>query len=344
MMRTCIFIPPLKKATGGTAVLLQLARHLHQGGYGVCLVPREDTMPAGDDHADIPVVRWDSLRLTPQDIWLVPEGWVNALTPGLQAGARSVVYVQNWAYLLSALPQGVHWNRLPVSFLNVSQPVAWFTREATGRQGPVLRPGIDTALFHASAARPDGPVRIAWMPRKNKALAVRIREFFEARRAQHGGAQVEWRELHGLTHRQVAEELRQADIFLATGFPEGCPLPPLEAMACGCVVTGFSGMGGWDYMRQAMPQGYTPWWPMRPPHETPWDGNGFFAADADVPAAALALEHAVSLVETSRTEPCAPLDSVRKNAQVTVSHYSLEKQREAVLDLWSQAALGNIFS
>lgn len=43
--------------------------------------------------------------------------------------------------------------------------------------------------------------------------------------------------------------LRRSKIFIAHSFPEGLGLPGLEAMACGCLVVGFTGGGGKDYMR-----------------------------------------------------------------------------------------------
>jgi len=52
----------------------------------------------------------------------------------------------------------------------------------------------------------------------------------------------------GLTEDELIKEYQQADVFLATGYPEGLPLPQLEAMNCGCVVIGFSGGGGNEYM------------------------------------------------------------------------------------------------
>jgi glycosyltransferase involved in cell wall biosynthesis len=52
----------------------------------------------------------------------------------------------------------------------------------------------------------------------------------------------------GLTEDELIHEYQRADIFLATGYPEGLPLPPLEAMNCGCVVVGFTGGGGQEYM------------------------------------------------------------------------------------------------
>ena len=78
--------------------------------------------------------------LRPEDIWLLPEGWPLALLPGLRAGARVVLYVQNWAYLLAELPDGLKLPALPVRYLAVSRPVAWHVRDMTGKTAELLRP------------------------------------------------------------------------------------------------------------------------------------------------------------------------------------------------------------
>ncbi|MDR3045467.1 MAG: glycosyltransferase family 1 protein [Desulfovibrio sp.] len=382
-MRTFLFVPPLPRMTGGLAVLYRMAAHLHAAGYPVFLVPREGGAPGLDQEGEAgppaPVMGWDeaAAAVTPQDVWLVPEGWVNALAPGLRAGARCVVYVQNWAYLLSSLPPGVAWPQLDVSFLAVSDPVAWYTREVTGREAPVLRPGIDLELFHPAWAKgkegadgvggpdasdaggaggdvPDGPahgpVRIAWMPRKNRALAQQVRDLLSARLALAASrgeraVEVEWREIHGRSPAEVADLLRTSQVFLATGFPEGCPLPPLEALASGCLLVGFAGFGGWDYMRQALPGGVTPWWTGGGPEADPAGGgmdlppNGYVAADADVVAAGLALERAVRLVATGGPE----LAALRRAGLATARACSLERQRATVLALWERAKRGALF-
>jgi hypothetical protein len=147
-MRTYIFIPPVKKATGGVAVLYQMAACLRDAGFDVRAVPREGDGPTPYQDMNVPTLAWDDLALTSEDIWLVPEGWVNALAPGLKADARCVVYCQNWAYLFSSLPPDVRWNQLRVSFLAVSHPVAWYMEQALGIETPpILRPGIDRNLF-----------------------------------------------------------------------------------------------------------------------------------------------------------------------------------------------------
>jgi glycosyltransferase involved in cell wall biosynthesis len=50
-----------------------------------------------------------------------------------------------------------------------------------------------------------------------------------------------------MTEAEVADQLRQSAIFLSFSQREGLPLPPAEAMACGCVVIGFHGFGGRDF-------------------------------------------------------------------------------------------------
>lgn len=350
-MRTYFFLPPVRQAAGGITVIRRMAAFLAASGREVFLVPRE--LPGQgygwqptEAWVDAPVVPWEQLSLTPNDLWVVPEGWVNALSPGLNAGARCLVYVQNWAYLLSALPEGVSWRKLPVSFLAVSDPVAQFVAATTGQTPPVLRPGIDTGLFKPPAQKPapcERP-RIAWMPRKNKALGRQIRETFE-HLDEALAARCDWLEISGMTAQGVAEALGSAHIFLATGFPEGCPLPPLEAMACGCLPVGFMGFGGADYMRQALPAPracgdstagqdadpapFAPWWPVR---RVPWGGNGLWSADADILGAALHLKIAAQWMLAGPPQLSATL----AHARATADAYSLDAQRRDVLELWAR--------
>jgi glycosyltransferase involved in cell wall biosynthesis len=46
-----------------------------------------------------------------------------------------------------------------------------------------------------------------------------------------------------------AHHLRQSALYLPTTLQEGLHASVLEAMACGCLVVGFSGIGGNDFMR-----------------------------------------------------------------------------------------------
>ena len=132
--------------------------------------------------------------------------------------------------------------------------------------------------------------------------------------------EVEWIALDGLDRQGVARALQSSHVFLATGFPEGCPLPPLEAMACGCLPVGCGGFGGWDYMRQAVDfaGSYAPWWPLR---ETPFSGNGLWTADADVAAMAMGLELAAAM---GGPEDDPDLAGTLAQGQATADAYALD--------------------
>lgn len=312
-----IFYPPLKHSTGGTLVLLQLACRLMELGRlkGVLYW---DTPLASQEDA-FPWVPARSTKLAPEDILIVPEGWPNALSFAFSAGCRALIYCQNWAYLFQGLEPGVHWHDLPVGFLAVSDPVAWHMAQVLGQRPSIIRPTINQKIFFPPDTKPSGPWRIGFMPRKNKALSEQIFRIFEER---NPGLVVDWVPIHGLKPEGVADVLRSCHVFLVTGFPEGCPLPPLEAMACGCLCAGFNGFGGWDYMRQIDHYGFVP--PKYPLRSVPWQGNGWWVADGDVLGAAQGLELVLERLTNNDT------DTLKQDMLCTALAYSTDAQRKEV--------------
>ncbi|CAK7019813.1 MAG: hypothetical protein DELT_02369 [Desulfovibrio sp.] len=320
-MRTVIAIPPMPRMTGGIAVLYQVAERLRELGREVVITGNADAPGMANEAArGATILPWTTLsnELRPEDTFVIAEGWPNMAAPALAAKCRIFVYAQNWAYVFSALPHGVRWQNLPVSFIAVSDPVRRFLEKTHLPVAGEIRPAIDAARF--APRQPDAAkrLRIAYMPRKNKALADQIRQIFTA--MDDASSRVEWLEIHKMTSEEVAEVLGTSHIFLATGFPEGCPLPPLEAMASGCLVVGFAGYGGWDYMRQATAGGYAPRFALR---ETPFSPNGFFAADGDVMEGATLLAEAAALARQGGEGYRA----LREAAFATAAVYSAESQR-----------------
>ncbi len=342
--KIAIFLPPLKSVSGGFAVLVQLGNELQAAGQPVCFVGRAQDMPYAvapyiAAHGHVPMVSMEELRPDGGCVWIVPEGWPQSLLYGLQCGARCIVYIQAWSYALSLLPGGARWDQLPVDFLYVSDPVRLCLQHMTGRDGPILRPAIDGRRFFppaldALSSPVGGPIRIAWMPRKNKVFTDLVRNAMAqsfARNYPH--IKLQWVEIHRLDHAEVAEVLRSCHVFFASGFPEGCPLPPLEAMASGCAVVGFGGFGGFDYMRQAdficaapLPFLLRPWYGLR---HVPFGGNGLYVADGDVMGAVFALEHMCLLMHRGGEE----LATLRGNMAQTAMAYSSQAQAANVRDI-----------
>jgi hypothetical protein len=57
-----------------------------------------------------------------------------------------------------------------------------------------------------------------------------------------------WLPLREMNEQTYAHHLRESAISLATNMQEGMHVSVLEAMACGCLVVGYSGVGGHEYM------------------------------------------------------------------------------------------------
>ncbi len=327
MRRFCIFYPPLGRKSGGTEVLLQVAGTSQILGVETVLGFWDDPDAGLKEELRIRELSWcpcSGLGLGPEDVWLVPDGWVNALTLGFNAKARTVLYCQNWAYLFDGLPEDVRWHDLPVEFVAVSHPVALFMEEVLGKCPPIIRPRIDKSLFFP----PDhtlhtATIRMAYMPRKNSRLVKQVQRIIRERRPDLF-QRMEWVSIQGRERSQVGEIMRTCHMFLATGFPEGCPLPPLEAMASGCLVAGYTGFGGWDYMRQARENTYSP--PSFELRQVPWSGNGFFYPDGDVLGLAREVESAVARL----LDGDEGLVSVMEAGVMTAGSYGKEQQEEDV--------------
>ena len=86
-------------------------------------------------------------------------------------------------------------------------------------------------------------MRIHWMPRKNPDHVQAVLLGLQ-RSASHDLHGWQGQPLAALSHADIAKNLNQAKIFLSFGHPEGFGLPIAEAMAAGCWVVGYSGMGG----------------------------------------------------------------------------------------------------
>ena len=88
--------------------------------------------------------------------------------------------------------------------------------------------------------------QICFMPRKNFPDALQVFNILKFRNALGDFAIVQ---IQDKSEKEVAEILRESLIFLSFGYPEGFSMPPAEAMACGCLVIGYHGMGGKEYFK-----------------------------------------------------------------------------------------------
>lgn len=189
-------------------------------------VPTESMMP--------------EFRIRPDDLFVIPEPWAQYIRQLRRHPVRRYVFCQNHFYIHHGLAQAKSYAEAGIDTVFCCSEV--ISDYLTGVMGldraPIIHNAIDHALFRPLPKRR----QIAVMPRKMSVEARFIEGSF--RRRHPDLADVPWVEISKRSESEVAQILGESAVFLALGRIEGFGLPPIEAMASGCQVVGFTGDGG----------------------------------------------------------------------------------------------------
>jgi hypothetical protein len=215
-------------------------------------------------------------HLRPDDVVILPETRVEEYCEVMAKwSCRRAVNNQNGFYAIECRPRGGY-ARHGIEFALANTPfVGTVTHRVLG-----LDPSRIFVVPHWVVRSPfryngdqhsDRRLAVCYMPRK---LADHVRSI----RALVGRVEpgVPWVEIDGLSETEVAKRFQDNAILLSTQDREGCPLPALEAMACGCIVAGYRGLG-----------------PFPHPYATPM--NGLWARDRAAAAAATQVVRAIRI-------------------------------------------------
>jgi glycosyltransferase involved in cell wall biosynthesis len=163
--------------------------------------------------------------------------------------AKKIIFIQNWINATSQRPwlrpQDMEKSYLELGYdkiITCGKYVTNFLGVNKKGDSTIITNALDHSRF---AYKPElkEENRILFLSRKNlgdtKKIIMRVKKKFHS--AKFIG-------INCLKEKEIIKQYQKADIFLATGYPEGFGLPPLEGMACGCAVVGFTGKGGDEYM------------------------------------------------------------------------------------------------
>lgn len=98
--------------------------------------------------------------------------------------------------------------------------------------------GIDSQNFSHTT---DKKKYISFMPRKLQVDIAQVINILKFRGSLNGW---ELLPIDKMSEAQVAKALKESALFLSFNINEGFGMPPAEAMACGCIVVGYTGKGG----------------------------------------------------------------------------------------------------
>lgn len=250
MNRRLLFLwPHITEPSGGAWVAYRHVGLLNQNGIEAAIVHEQPGFryPWMEPGPTMPVVSVEELHVAPGDVFVVPEVAVDSILR-LPAGYPVVVFTQN-AYLTPwERPANRNRRDSPYHQPNVAAVVT--TNQDHLRYLARAFPHLDVRRVFLTVnelmtydVRRKEPL-VAYMPRKNPDHAEEV-----VGRLKAAGAfdHVEVVAVHGRTLEETADLLARASVFLSFGYPEGWALPPAEAMAAGCVIVGYHGIGAREY-------------------------------------------------------------------------------------------------
>jgi len=292
--------------SGGIKNIYDHVLYLAKAGYPAFVVHASEGFRLPWFHRDVPVLYTGrGLEVTPQDALVIPEDFTPALLVAKGIPARKFVFCQNHFHIFAGLPKGETWRSLNIGgVIAVSDQIRSFVQWALGYADvPVIPCAIRPEIFSPEAKR----LQIAVMPRKRAFEVKFIRDTFRQAFGEH--REIPWVILDGASEEEVAETLRHSAVFLSMNRFEGFGLPPLEAMACGCIVVGFHGWGALDYAR--------------------FD-NAFWCEEENLTECVKKLGEVCTLFKRNDER----LTRMRYRAMETAAGYGPERQRDTLLSFW----------
>ncbi|MEZ4711219.1 MAG: hypothetical protein R3A44_28735 [Caldilineaceae bacterium] len=245
MSRIFYFCPDFPQPSGGVKTLYRHVARLRQCGFDAFVVHQRSSFQLSWHGIAAPVLYLaDRPQFTPQDVWVLPEVMADFARQTKHFPGQRVVLVLSWAPAYARLQPGETWREVGVSHVLAKSPLVrdWL-RWSMDADVTLIPEFVDPARYFYDPAPKQR--QISYMTRKDSSGEV-LRGILSRRGAPFDA--FTWQPLRELAEEEYAAHLRQSILFLPTTTQEAMHASVLDAMACGCLVVGYSGIGGADYM------------------------------------------------------------------------------------------------
>jgi len=244
-----VFLPDVPvEPIGGIQTLFDYAERLNQlAHHTVATVVSPSTYVRNilpREYPLVPVV-FQKPTLRPSDTLIIPEVLVGNIDV-FPKEMKKFLAVLNWQYLEI-------FNKTPQKLLSSVTGIltnSEYSAQKLTEQYPSLPithiPQVIEPRFHSTTPFDQRETRsILIMNRKNTHHITRVLSFLK-----HTSHRVTI--INNIEPNKLIDLYNQHQIFINLGYPEGFCRPAAEAMACGCVVVGFTGGGGSDFMQNGV--------------------------------------------------------------------------------------------
>lgn len=306
-MKIVFFCPPVSVINGGIKHIFRMAEVLRELGYDAWIFEQNGQRP-GWFASTVPIVGQGIFHPGADHIYVLPEDQPRILESFQPFPQRKIIYSQNHFYGALGIGNANSYADYGVTHILCSSKTIY---DHSLKRHPTLKAYVIPCSVDPELFRPMHPKQksIVYMPRKRAIEAIFIKDMFRFTYPEF--RDWEWKELNGLSEEAVANEMGKASIFLSLSRLEGFGLTPLEAMASGCIVAGFTGIGGREYAVET---------------------NGFWAGEDDFSGCIGQLAEAIRLSMASENAQ----KTYHKSTEQTLAAYTPEQFRQTVKAVWQE--------
>jgi hypothetical protein len=253
-------------------------------------------------------IKAQQLVINPEDFVIIPEGFPNVMEKFSQIACKKIVLAQSWYYILNSMQIGQKWQQFGIQdVMSVSSGISEYINAIMpGLKIKNCTQEINREIFKRNKITDKFP-KIAFMPGRSQDAVMKTYNVIKTFYSFYPNFRwVRFDELKGLSKEEFAERLASSSLCLYTDEIAGFGTMPLEAMACGTHVVGWTPLGGKEYMTA---------------------DNGFWAANGDIFQLAELLGIAVEKMITGQLDS----DEVHKQYEITLEKYTSETEKNSLL-------------
>ena len=308
------FCPDLPHVLGGVRQTYRQVDVLNANGFDAWIVHRKKGFRVKWFEHDTRVMYEPAPLRKNLDVGVFPEIWGSGINRWGK-NIRKVIFNQNAYYTWSSQPLK---GRLDPPYLN-PQVIATMVVSEDSKQYleyvfpkmPVyrIRYSINPKLYFPQPKKK----QICVMPRKNVEDVKQVLHNLRCLGALEGWKVVL---IDKFTEAQAAAVLRDSAVFLSSSHPEGFGLPPGEALACGCIVIGYHGNGGREFLLSE------------------------FSYPIEVGDIVGFVKTAQKVLKQYAGDPSTFAAMTQKGAAFIAENYSEERERETIVDAWEKILRG----
>jgi hypothetical protein len=259
------FLPDFEKESGGMKLAYDHVKAMNENGFNAKVLHQKEgyfpkwleayyDLNEDGTFKDIPIVYSEGdepLAIGMEDFFFIPEGFPQVMENLAKQNApcKKIIFCQNWYYVLNSLPPGVFWDSYGITdVMSVSNSQSEYLKLIM----PFLKiknviGNIDSEVFSPPETMTDKKLVVSFIPsRDNGVKSYNVIKTFYAIFPHFRF--IRFAELKGMSKDDYVKALRESAFYAHFDEQSSWGTAPIEAFNCKCLVAGWDGVGGREYM------------------------------------------------------------------------------------------------